>query len=88
MFLSIRDENTPKTEQRDLSDFVHFVFVDLHLEFVRESLLMRKRFIWAARLLFAALGISLVSCQSGNSTPKDNITDPNSSFSNPTSRTE
>jgi hypothetical protein len=67
---------------------VHLVFVDLHLEFVRESLLMRKRFIWAARLLFAALSISLVSCQSGASTPKENITDPNSSFSNPSSRAE
>jgi hypothetical protein len=81
-------ENTPKIERRDISDFVHLVFVDLHPEFVRESLLMRKRFKWAARLLFAGLIISLVSCQSGGSTPKENITDPNASFSNPASRTE
>jgi hypothetical protein len=69
-----------------LSDFVDLVFVDLHLKFVRESSLMRKRLKWAGRVLFAGLVIALASCQSGASTPKDNITDPNSSFSNPASR--
>jgi hypothetical protein len=67
---------------------VFVLFVDLHPEFVRDSFLMRKRFNWAAGLLFAILIISLVSCQSGESTSKENVTDPNSSFSNPATRAE
>jgi hypothetical protein len=50
--------------------------------------LMRKRTELAAGLILVAMVILLASCQSGggNSKSKEDITDPNVSFSNPATR--
>jgi len=57
----------------------------LHLKFVRELLQMRKRIERAPRLILVGVIISLASCQSGgsggNATSKQDVTDPNISFS-------
>jgi hypothetical protein len=45
---------------------------------------------WAARLLLAALIVSLASCQNGGDSetniPKGQVTDPNVSFTHPATR--
>jgi hypothetical protein len=59
----------------------------LHLSCVRDLFAMRKQFNWAARLILVALIVSLASCQSGGGgTSKADVTDPNVSFSNPSTR--
>jgi hypothetical protein len=48
---------------------------------------MPKKFEWAVRVLFAMSMLSLAACQSsGGTKSKDNILDPNASFSNPATR--
>jgi hypothetical protein len=51
---------------------------------------MRKRIELVAGLMLALMTILLASCQSegakGNSNSKENVTDPNTSFSNPATR--
>jgi hypothetical protein len=53
---------------------------------------MRKQIELSARLILAAMMISLASCQSegggGNTTSKEDVTDPNTSFSKPETRNE
>jgi hypothetical protein len=75
----------------------HFlIFPALFLSvYIRRSwaihVLMRKQFKWAARFILAALIASFSSCQSGagaGNGSKENVTDPNTSFSNPGTRTE
>jgi hypothetical protein len=67
-------------------------FSILHLAFVRDSFLMRKRFHWAAQLVLTSLIASLASCQSGgaggNRTSNADVVDPNVSFSNPAKRNQ
>jgi hypothetical protein len=48
---------------------------------VRDSFVMRKQLNWVARFILAALIASLASCQGGGSSAKENVTDPNASFS-------
>jgi hypothetical protein len=50
---------------------------------------MRKQLNWIARFILATLIASLASCQSagsGGNSAKENITDPNTSFSNSAAR--
>jgi hypothetical protein len=51
---------------------------------------MSKQLDWVARLILAALIASLAACQSGggggNQDAKNQVTDPNTSFSNPATR--
>jgi hypothetical protein len=59
----------------------------LHLFCVRDLFAMPKQFNWTARLILAALIASLVSCQSGGAGASNGgVTDPNVSFSNPSTR--
>jgi hypothetical protein len=58
--------------------------------FWRALFRMRKRIELVAGLVLALMTILLASCQSegakGNSNSKENVTDPNTSFSNPATR--
>jgi hypothetical protein len=92
--LTSANKRTPIVERETLTLSVErkAFFSSLHLAFLRNPFLMRKRIHWAARLILISLIASFASCQSGgaggNRTSKADVTDPNVSFSSPAKRAE